>query len=183
MFARSLTLLLLAGALLGMSACVSVITKGDDRRTTGTYIEDGNIEDTANKRIADKYKDKVHVNIASYNRMVLATGEVPDEAAKSDITRIIGGVQNVKDINNELVIGPLATLSSRSGDAMITGNIRARFSESRDRVKAEQVKVITENGVVYLLGLVTRAEAQFATDVASTTRDVKKVVRIFEYLD
>lgn len=178
-----LSLVLLAALLGALSACVPVITKGDDRRTTGIYIEDGSIEDSANKRIKEKYRDTVHVNITSYNRMVLATGEAPSEAVKADITRIIGGVQNVKDIVNELAIGPLSSLSSRSGDSVITSDVKMRFMESRDRSKASQVKVVTENGTVYLLGLVTRAEAEFATDIASTTRGVKKVVRAFEYLD
>lgn len=183
MIARSLNWLVLAAVLGFLSACVPVITKGDDRRTTGIYIEDGTIEETAMSRIKEKYKDTVHVNITSYNRMVLATGEVPSETVKTDISRIIGGVQNVKDINNELVIGPLAGLSSRSGDAMITGSVKSRFTESRNRSKADQVKVVTENGTVYLLGMVTHSEAEFATEIASTTRDVKKVVRVFEYLD
>lgn len=183
MITRSLNLLTLAAVLGFLSACVPVLTKGDDRRTTGIYIEDGTIEDTAMARIKEKYKDTVHVNITSYNRMVLATGEAPNEATKGDITRIIGGVQNVKDINNELALGPLSSLTSRSGDAFITGSVKSRFKQSKDRIRAEHVKVITENGVVYLLGLVTRAESEFATEVASTTRDVKKVVRVFEYLD
>ncbi len=183
MIARSLNLLLLATVVGFLSACVPVITKGDDRRTTGIYIEDGTIEDTAMSRIKEKYKDTVHVNIASYNRMVLATGEVPSDTVKADITRIIGGVQNVKDINNELVIGPMATLSSRSGDAMITGSVKSRFNESKDRMRADHVKVITENGIVYLLGMVTHSESEFATEIAATTKDVKKVVRVFEYLD
>lgn len=180
---RSLSLLALAAVLGALNACVPVITKGDDRRTTGIYIEDGSIEDVANERIKEKYKDSVHVNITSYNRMVLVTGEVANDTVKSDITRIVGGVQNVKDIHNELVIGPLASLSARSGDAMVTGDVKARFMQSRERGKAEHVKVVTENGIVYLIGLVTRAEAAFATEIASTTRGVKKVVRVFEYLD
>jgi osmotically-inducible protein OsmY len=183
MISRSLSLLLLAAVLASLNACVPVITKGDDRRTTGIYIEDGSIEDVANQRVKEKFKDTVHVNITSYNRMVLVTGEVPNEAAKADITRIVGGVQNVKDIVNELSIGPLASLSSRSGDAMVTGDVKARFMQNKERGKSDHVKVITENGTVYLLGLVTRAEAEFATEVASTTRGVQKVVRVFEYLD
>lgn len=183
MIARSLTLLLLATLLGSLTACVPIITKGDDRRTDGIYIEDRSIEDVAMKRITEKYKDTVHVNLSSFNRMVLATGEVPNETVKSDITRIIGGVQNVKEINNELAIGPLSTLAARSKDSLITGDVKVRFMQGKERSKAGHVTVVTENGTVYLLGLVTRAEAEFATDIASTTRDVKKVVRVFEYLD
>lgn len=183
MISRRLSLLLLSAVAVSISACVPVLTKGDDRRTTGIYIEDGSIEDVANQRIKEKYKDTVHVNITSYNRMVLVTGEVPNETVKTEITRIVGGVQNVKDINNELVIGPLASLSSRSGDALVTGDVKARFMQGKERGKADHVKVVTENGVVYLIGLVTRAESEFATEIASTTRGVKKVVRVFEYLD
>jgi osmotically-inducible protein OsmY len=175
--------LLLATALFVLQGCASTLTKGSDRRTDGAYIEDGTIADTATSRINNKYTDKVHVNVNSYNRKVLVSGEVANESVKADITRIIGGVQNVTAINNELIIGPLATLSSRSGDALTTSNVNIRMSESGKDLRAERIKVVTENATVYLLGLVTHSEADIAKDIASTSRGVKKVVPMFDYID
>ncbi len=183
MIQRTLSLLLLALAL-AFQGCATTLTKGSDRRTQGTYIDDGYIADTATDRIKNKYESKVHINVHSYNRKVLVTGEVPDEAAKADITRIIGGVQNVTDIRNQLDIAPLTNLSSRSGDALTTSNIILRMQGSGTReFRADRIEVVTEAGVVYLLGLVTRAEAKIATDVASTSSGVKKVVPYFEFVD
>jgi len=180
---RKLNFLLLAAALFALQACTTTLTKGADRRTQGAYIEDGTIADTATTRIKNKYAEKVHINVNSYNRKVLVTGEVPDESVKADITRIIGGVQNVTAINNELTIGPLSSLASRSGDALTTSNINMRLRDSGKDFRAERVEVVTENGIVYLLGLVTRAEAAIANEVTSTSRGVKKVVPMYEYID
>jgi osmotically-inducible protein OsmY len=181
---RLLSIFSVVVALFVSSGCVSTLTKGADRRTEGAYVEDNTIEGTAATRIKNKYADKVQININSYNRKVLVTGEVADEAVKADITRIVGGVQNVSGINNELVIGPLSSLSSRSGDALTTSNVNYRMQDKGSKeFRAERIKVVTEAGVVYLLGLVTHAEANIATDVASTSRGVKKVVPLFEFID
>lgn len=180
---RYLAVLILSISLLGLQGCATSLTKGADRRTEGTYIEDGTIADTANARIKKKYAEKVHINVNSYNRKVLVTGEAGDEAVKADITRIIGGVQNVTAINNELVIGPLSPLSSRTSDAITTSNAGLRLRDSGKDLRADRIVVVTENGVVYLLGLVTRAEAGIANEVVSTSRGVKKVVPLFEYID
>ncbi len=181
---RLFGLLAIVAALFVLSGCVSTLTKGADRRTEGAYVEDNTIEDTATTRIKNKYTSKVHINITSYNRKVLVTGEVPDEATKTDISRIVGTVQNVSGINNELVIGPLSSFTARSGDALTTSNVNYRMQEKGSReFRAERIKVVTEADVVYLLGLVTHAEAQIAIDVASTSRGVKKVVPLFEFID
>jgi len=180
---RNLSFLLLAAVLFVLQGCASTLTKGADRRTQGSFIEDGTIEDTATDRIKNKYADKVHVNVNSYNRKVLVTGEVADESVKADISRIIGGVQNVTEINNELAIGPLKSLSSRSGDALTTSNVMLRLRDSGKDFRAERIKVVTETDIVYLLGLVTHAEADIAKEIASTSRGVKKVVPLFEYID
>ena len=172
-----------AFALLGLQGCTTSISKGADRRTEGTYIEDGAIAETAATRIKKKYADRVHINVNSYNRKVLVTGEVPDEAIKSDITRIIGGVQNVTEIRNELVIGLHSSFSARTSDAITTSNVGLRLRDSGKELRAERIQVVTENGIVYLLGLVTRKEASIANDIASTSRGVKKVVPMFEYID
>lgn len=180
---RKLNLLFIVAALLVLQACASTLTKGADRRTEGAYIEDGTIEDTATARIKNKYMDKVHINVNSYNRKVLVSGEVADESVKADITRIIGGVQNVTAINNELTIGPLSSLSSRSGDTLTTSNVMLRLRDSGKDFRAERVKVISEKDTVYLLGLVTHAEADIAKEIASTSQGVKKVVPLFEFID
>lgn len=180
---RYLSILLLSLSLLGLQGCTTTLTKGSDRRTDGAYVEDSTIADTATARIKKKYTDKVHINVNSYNRKVLITGEVPDEMTKADITRIIYGVQNVTEIHNELTIGMLTSLSSRTGDTFTTSNVGMRLRDTSNDLRADRVVVVTENGVVYLQGLVTHAEAKIATDIASTSRGVKKVVPLFEYID
>lgn len=180
---RKFVFLLVAAALFVLQGCVTSITKGDDRRTEGAYVEDSSIADTATSRIKKKYSDSVHINVNSYNRKVLVTGEVADEVVKADISRIIGGVQNVTDIKNELVIAPLANFSSRSNDTLITSNVKLRMRDSGKGLKSDQVTVVTENGVVYLMGIVTHSEAAIASEVASTSRAVKKVVPLFEFID
>lgn len=174
---------ILAAFLLALNGCTTSVSKGSDRRTAGTYIEDDTIAETANLRIKKKYKDQVHVNVNSYNRKALVTGEVADEATKTDITRIIMGVQNVTAINNELVISPQAPLGSRSSDAITTSNVSLRLGDSGRELRGEKIKVVTENGTVYLLGLITHAEADIAKNVASTSSGVKKVVTLFDYID
>ena len=180
---RTTGLLILAVLCLGLQGCVSTLTKGADRRTEGAYVEDNSIEETATTRIKTKYREKVHINVNSYNRKVLVTGEVEDEATKTDINRIIGGVQNVTDIYNELVIAPLTSLAARSADTLTTSNVMLRLRDNGKEFRADRIKVVTERDVVYLFGLVTRAEAEIAKEVASTSRGVKKVVPFFELID
>ena len=129
MMNHSFSLLLLAMAL-ALQGCATTLTKGSDRRTQGTYIDDGYIADTATDRIKNKYESKVHINVHSYNRKVLVTGEVPDEPTKTDITRIIGGVQNVTDIHNELSIAP---------GIRAEGNFQVDFAGVRSSVRAAEV--------------------------------------------
>ena len=170
--------------ILVLQGCETAITKGSDRRTDGVYIEDGGIESTAIERIKKKYGDKVHVNANSYNRKVLLTGEVPENNIKFDITRIVGTVQNVTDIYNELTVGFNSDLSSRSNDALITSNVRLRLRNSASETfRSDRVKVVTEKNVVYLMGLVTHAEGDIAIEVARTSSGVSKVVPYFEYIN
>jgi len=159
-----------------------VMISAADRRSAGTMIEDDTIESKAQKRIDEKYKDTVHASVTAFNRFALVTGTVANESPKMDIERIIGAVPNVKGIANELVVSNAASLGSTSTDARSTANIKMRFVKST-AFKADHVKVVTENSVVYLLGLVTRAEADAASEIASTTAGVQKVVRVFEYID
>jgi osmotically-inducible protein OsmY len=153
-----------------------------DRRSAGTMVEDDTIETKGQKRIEEKYKDTAHASVTAYNRFALITGTAANENTKMDIERIVGSIPNVKGIANELVVGDTAKGGSASTDTRITGNVKLRFVKTT-AFKADHVKVVTENSVVYLMGLVTRAEADVASDIASTTAGVSKVVRVFEYID
>lgn len=166
----------------GVGMGAGVMMTANDRRSAGAMVEDDTIESKGEKRVEEKYKDAAHVSITAYNRFALITGTVKDEASKMDIERIVGSIPNVKGIANELVVGTASGLSTHSDDSRITANIKLRFVKN-PAFKADHVKVVTENGVVYLMGLVTHAEANAASDIAATTKDVQKVVRVFEYID
>jgi osmotically-inducible protein OsmY len=182
-----IALLALLPALM-LQGCVGVAVVGagsaaisaSDRRTTGVQIEDERIELVSSNRFGEKFGDKAHLNITSYNRNVLLTGEVADAASKEEVEKIVRGVPNVRGITNDLQVGPLATLSSRANDAGITGKVKARFVDAR-KFNAVHVKVVTEASVVYLLGIVNETEANDAVEVARTTGGVRKVVKVFEY--
>jgi osmotically-inducible protein OsmY len=152
-----------------------------DRRNSETYIADEGMEVRTANRINEKYGDKAHVNVTSYNRMVLLTGEVPTEAIKTDVEKLAAGVPNVKSISNELAIAGSSSFGGRSNDAYITSKVKARFVDA-NKFSPNHVKVVTEAGVVFLLGLVTQAEANAAVDIARTTGGVQKVVRVFEII-
>lgn len=154
----------------------------EDRRTSGMFIEDEGIELKGARRIYQQFGDKVHINITSYNRMVLLTGEVPTETIKADIEKLIMGVDNVRKIFNEIAVAGNTSLASRSNDTLITSKVKTRFLTER-KFQINHVKIVTENEVVYLLGVVTRQEADNAAQIASSTSGVKKVVKVFEYLN
>jgi osmotically-inducible protein OsmY len=153
----------------------------EDRRSTGTIVDDQTIESKVRNRINDKYNDQVHIDVASYNRFVLLVGEVPNQQIKDDIGVIALGVENVRNVQNELVVGPNTSASTKANDAYLTSKVKARFV-TENKFQANHVKVITENSVVYLLGLVKRQEGDDAADIASTTGGVQKVVKVFEYI-
>ena len=178
----------LALSLLG--GCAAVVLGGavgggallaEDRRTVGTVTEDQGIEVKTSSRIGEKVSG-AHINIPSFNRNVLLTGEVPTAAAREDVERITRAVEHVRGVYNELQVGPNTALSVRTNDAYITSKVKARFVDGQN-FSPVHVKVVTENSVVFLMGLVKRAEADAATQVARTTGGVHKVVRLFEYLD
>jgi len=163
----------------GVAAGATVAT---DRRTTGTQVDDEVIEDKASLAIQEKFKgDAFHINITSYNGIVLLTGEVPAEQAKVDIEQIVRSNPKVRAIQDELVVGPATDLGSRSNDTLITSKVKARFVES-NKFQINHVKVVTERGVVYLMGIVTRQEGDAAAQIASTTEGVQRVVKVFEYI-
>lgn len=182
--------LLMLAVIPALQGCFPVVATGvgagalmvADRRTSGTYIEDQAIEIKAMNRLNDKFNDTVHVTVTSYNRNVLLTGQAPSDALKNEVEQVVRTVPNVASVLNEMAIGPLTPFSSHSNDTYITSKVKARMIEA-NKFPANQVKVVTENGVVYLLGFVTRKEADDAVEIARTTSDVKKVVKVFEYMN
>jgi len=152
-----------------------------DRRNPETYISDEALEIRALARIGEKYGDTTHVNAVSYNRMILLTGEAPTAAIKADVEKLAASVPNVKSISNEVAIAGPSTYGGRSNDSYITSKVKARFVDA-NKFAANHVKVVTEAGVVFLLGLVTQAEADAAVEIARTTGGVQKVVRVFEII-
>lgn len=186
-----LSLKLLAAIALAtqITACVPVVVGGAaaggamaaDRRTSGTYVEDENIELKATKSIFDALGEESHVNITSFKGNVLLTGEVPDEKAKTKAGNTVLAIENVKSITNELVVGPKTSISSRTNDTYLTSKVKAQFV-TENRFQANFVKVITENSVVYLMGYVTHKEAEDAAEIARNTSGVSRVVKVFEYI-
>ena len=172
-----------------LAACVPVIVAGaaggaalvaTDRRTTGAQVDDEGIELKVVTQAENLYSDRAHVNVTSYNGLVLLTGEVPDQGAWASIGNFAKAQAKVKSVQNELVIGPPSNLSQRSNDTYITSKVKARFVEA-NRFPPNAVKVVTERGVVYLMGIVSKAEGDNAGETAATTDGVSKVVKVFEY--
>jgi len=178
---------LLSGTLQG---CFPVVATGvgagvmlaQDRRTKDAIFDDQTIETGAAESIDKRLKSVMHVNVTSYNHDVLISGEVPDEKTKTEIEGIVSAIDKVQVVYNELAISSSSSLVSRSNDALITSNVKLRFVND-SRFYADHIKVVTENGTVYLMGLVKHDEADAASDVASTTQGAQRVVRLFEYMD
>lgn len=172
-----------------LTACVTAVVGGAaaggsmlaDRRTGGIYVEDENIELKGTKKVFESLDEASHVNITSYNRIVLLTGEVPNAAAKAKAETLIKTIPNIRKIYNEIVIAEKATFSDRANDTLVTSNVKANFVKDK-RFAANHVKVVTERSVVFLMGLVNQQEADAATEVAKTSEGVSKVVKLFEYL-
>ncbi len=167
--------LVVGGAVVGGSLVAT------DRRTSGAQLEDEGIELRSVNRLRDAYLERVHINVTSYNRQVLLTGEVPSEADKVRAQEIVSRVENVRTIVNELAVLGNATLTSRSSDALVTGRVKASFVDAKD-LYANAFKVVTERGTTYLLGRVTQREADRATEIARTTPGVQRVVRVLEII-
>ncbi|MBX3630379.1 MAG: BON domain-containing protein [Nitrosomonas sp.] len=165
------------GAGAGTGAVVS-----EDRRTSGIFIEDESIELKSSRRLYEQLGNQAHINVTSFNRIVLLTGEVPNEAMKEEATRLVRSIANVRNVINEISIGEKSALSSRSNDTFITSKVKSRFLTS-GKFQINHIKIVTEKSVVFLLGVVKRAEADNATEIASSTSGVTRVVKVFEYLD
>jgi osmotically-inducible protein OsmY len=160
------------------------VAVAQDRRTAGTMADDESIEAKASGRIRNRYGngDDPHISVISYNRSVLLVGQAPDAQTKAEVERIVRGVENVRNVLDEIVVSGATSFGTRSNDALITSKVKARFIDAQ-KFNVLYVKVVTENGVVYLLGLVTKQEANDASEIARTTSGVQKVVRVFEYID
>jgi osmotically-inducible protein OsmY len=152
----------------------------EDRRTSGIYIEDENIEWKALARLRGKFPD-AHVNATSYNLSVMLTGEASTEAMKNQIADFVRAIPSVKGVTNEIAVAGNTSLTSRGNDTLITSNVKARFI-GNGKFSATRVKVVTENSVVYLMGIVTQHEGDAAAEIARTTSGVTRVVKVFEYI-
>lgn len=182
------TLLLALAAGTTLSACAPLLIGGaiwggtlvvSDRRTSGAQIDDQAIELKSVRRIADVIGDKGHVNVTSYNRLVLLSGEVPTEADKAAVEQAVARIDNVRAIVNELTLAAPSSLSARSNDTLMTSKVKASMVDAKD-IQANAYKVVTERGVVYLMGRVTEREANRAADIARGVSGVQKVVKVFD---
>jgi osmotically-inducible protein OsmY len=191
---RRLTSAIVAAAFfacaLGLSACVPLAITGvaataavaTDRRSAGAQLDDELIEDKTAAQVLERFKGSdVHVNITSYNGNVLLSGEVPFDSVKTEIGEIAGRMPKVRSVQNDLLIGAATSLGSRSNDTLITSKVKARFVET-NQFQINHVKVVTERGIVYLLGVVRPAEGNAAAEIARTTSGVQRVVKVFEYV-
>ena len=166
------------GAAVGTSVAV-------DNRTTGDYVEDQNIKVkfTSLYYDNDDLSNNTHINVTSYNRQLLITGEVPNEQYKQQLSRIAQQIKNVRHHYNEVTFGQPSSFSSRTNDTYITSKIKGSVLSKMKELNGAQVKVVTENGSVFLMGLVNREQGNQITEIARTTRGVKKVIKLFEYPD
>jgi osmotically-inducible protein OsmY len=188
---RPLAKAVLCAALLSqLGGCVAVVAgaalggavAGSDRRTFGTQTEDEGIEMKAATRLPNIVGDAGHVNVTSYNRKVLVTGEVRDEAMKHAVVDEIRGIANVETVMDELEIAGPSSYTSRSSDTLITSKVKLSLAD-KQTVKATSFKVVTERGTVYLMGLVTQREGNIAAQVAQGVSGVMRVVKMFEYIN
>jgi len=186
--------LLIAAALVGifplMQGCVpALIVTGaavtaisaHDRRSTGTQADDETSEWKGSNRLPAQYRDSTHVNFTSFNRILLITGEVPDEEARNAIGAMAERIEGIRKVHNELVVAPLAPFSSRSNDAYVSSKFKTRLIES-NQLSANHIKSLTENGTLFVMGLVNEREAKVAVAIARTTDGVRKVVNVMEII-
>ena len=183
----SLTAIVLGSALGG---CVALVGGGAavagmsalDRRTTGTQVEDEGIELRAGNRIGEVIGDKARVSVTSYNRIVLLTGQAGNDTDKQSIEKLVREQVQVRNVFNEIEVAPFtATLSQRSNDTVTTGQVKASLVQAKD-ISSSSIKVVTENNVVYLMGIVTARESTRAAEIARGINGVTKVVRLFEII-
>ena len=187
---RKTLLFLILAALPSLNGCIPLIIGGaigagalvvTDRRPAGTYVQDEAVGIKAIKLVNDTHRETSHINITSFNYNVLISGEAGSEAIKKDIEAIVRGIPNVKNVFNEVLVAGNSSIGSRGNDTAITSKVKTRFLANAGRFSPNHVKVVTENSIVYLMGIVTKSEAEAATEIASTTSGVQRVVKLFEY--
>ncbi|MBA4340515.1 MAG: transporter [Methylibium sp.] len=187
---RSLVLLPVLAAALMSTACAPLMVGGamvggalmaTDRRTSGTQVEDQGIELKASARLREQFGSRIHVNVNSYNRLVLLTGEVPSEADRAAVERAVAQVENVSRVLNELAIAGHSSLTSRSNDVALASKIKLSLIDARDLI-SNAFYVVVERGTVYLMGRVTEREASRASDIVRGISGVQRVVRAFEVI-
>jgi osmotically-inducible protein OsmY len=175
---------------LGLASCAAPLMFGgviggamvaSDRRSTGIQVEDETIEQRSASAMRENFGSKEHINITSYNRQVLITGEVSNDTVRRQAESLVSRVENVRAVVNELAVGPASSTSDRASDVLLVAKVKASMVDTED-VFANVYKVVGERGTVYLMGRVTQREAKRATDVVRGVSGVKRVVRVFEYI-
>ena len=181
-FAAAVSLCLLAG-------CVPVLIAGaaggaamvaTDRRSAGAQVDDESIELKITTQASSEFGERIHLNVTSFNGVVLLTGEVPDQAALASVGNLAKNTEKVRVVHNEMVIGPNSDFSARSNDTYITSKVKTRMLEA-NKFPPNAVKVVTERSVVYLLGIDSKEEGDAAAEIAATTAGVARVVKFFQY--
>ncbi len=181
---------MMLGVLPLTQGCVPLVATGavgtglvaQDRRTTGTQLDDEDIQVHMSEAISRKYGSDVNVNASSFNRNLLLTGQAPDEATRNDVDSMAHKLTNVRQVIDDIRIGPPSSLAQRAEDAYLTTKVNTRFiTDNGSKFSPLQVSVTSSGEVVYLMGLVTQSEGDAAAKLASTTSGVKKVVKVFEY--
>jgi osmotically-inducible protein OsmY len=187
---RSIALVVTAALLsLGVTACIPVIVgavgagayAATDRRSLGAQADDKLIAPRVDKRISEALSDRAHVNVNSFNRKVLLTGEVPDQASKDKAEEIARSVDNVSSVVSDLEIGGMTPATARNNDAYLTAKVKAQLVSRKD-IFANAYNVVTEKSIVYLMGRVTREEGDRAAEIAREVGGVQKVVKVFDYI-
>jgi osmotically-inducible protein OsmY len=164
------------------SAVVGTASVATDRRSVGAQLDDEVIEDKAETALSERFSGEAfHITVTSFNAIALITGQVPAEAAKVEAGELVRLTPKVRAVQNELFVGPVADIQQRTNDTFITSKVKARFVEA-DRFQLNLVKVVTERGTVYLMGIVRRDEGDAAAEVARNTEGVQRVVKVFEYI-
>lgn len=182
-----LSCVLVGAVLSGLSGCAPLIVGGavmtgvvaTDRRTAGTQLEDEAIELKVASAVRQNLGDRVHLNVTSFNRQVLLSGEAATAADRERVEKLAQSQENVKTVVNDLAVMAPSSLTQRTKDTVTTSQIKAAFIDAKD-LQSNSIKVVTERGVVYLMGRVTQREAKRATDIARSVGGVAKVVRVFE---
>ena len=177
----------LLASLASLSGCAPLIVGGavmtgvmaTDRRTTGTQVEDESIEIKVGNAVRKEMGERINLNVTSFNRKVLLTGEVRTAADMERAEKIAQSQDNVSGVVNDLAVMPVSTLAQRTRDTVITGRVKAAFVDAKD-LQVNAFKVVTERGIVYMMGRVTSREAKRATDIARSIGGVTKVVRVFD---